>query len=176
MHLPMKPSTLRHGLNLWPPFLFAGIHVAAIDRDWRHSRVELRMRPWNRNYVGTHFGGSLFAMTDPFWMLLVMQALGRDYFVWDKAGEIEFVKPGRGTVVADFRITEEALAEIRAATSAGDKCLRWFEVDITDSQGEVVARVRKQLYVRLKPAVRGQRPVRASSAPAKDVSEPFPRP
>jgi acyl-coenzyme A thioesterase PaaI-like protein len=152
----MKPSTLRHGLNLWPPFLFTGIHVAAIAHDWRHARVELRMRPWNRNYVGTHFGGSLFAMTDPFWMLLVMQALGRDYFVWDKAGEIEFVKPGRGVVVADFRIGEEALAEIRAATSGGQKCLRWFEVDITNAQGEIVARVRKQLYVRLKPEARVQ--------------------
>jgi hypothetical protein len=95
-------------------------------------------------------------MTDPFWMLLVMQALGRDYFVWDKAGEIEFVKPGRGVVVADFRIGEEALAEIRAATSGGQKCLRWFEVDITNAQGEIVARVRKQLYVRLKPEARVQ--------------------
>ncbi len=75
----MKPSLFRLGLNLWPPFLFAGIHVTALSADYRHARVELRMRPWNRNYVGTHFGGSLFAMTDPFWMLLTMQNLGRDY-------------------------------------------------------------------------------------------------
>ena len=60
----MKPSTLRHGMNLWPPFLFAGIRVCAIDADFRSAEVELRMRPWNRNYVGTHFGGSLFAMAD----------------------------------------------------------------------------------------------------------------
>ncbi len=154
MHPSMKPSTLRHGLNLWPPFLFTGIHVAAIAHDWRHARVELRMRPWNRNYVGSHFGGSLFAMTDPFWMLLVMQAMGRDYFVWDKAGEIEFVKPGRGSVVADFRITEQVLTEIRAATAGGAKHLHWFDAEVTDAKGDVVARVRKQLYVRLKPEAR----------------------
>jgi len=71
----MKASTLRRLLNVWPPFLFTGIHVAVIADDFRRARVELRMRPWNRNYVGTHFGGSLFAMTDPFWMLLVMSAL-----------------------------------------------------------------------------------------------------
>ena len=147
---PMKASTLRHGLNLWPPFLFTGIHVAAISPDYRHAAVELRMRPWNRNYVGTHFGGSLFAMTDPFWMLLAMQALGRDYIVWDRAGEIEFVKPGRGTVRARFDLGDDILEELRAATASGDKVLRWFENEILDAQGEVVAKVRKQLYVRRK--------------------------
>lgn len=89
-------------------------------------------------------------------MLLVMQALGRDYFVWDKAGEIEFVKPGRGAVVADFHLTDEVLTQLRTATAGGAKHLHWFDVDVTDAQGEVVARVRKQLYVRLKPAARGQ--------------------
>lgn len=147
----MNPSLFRHGINLWPPFLFAGIHLRELSRAYRYARVELRMRPWNRNYVGTHFGGSLFAMTDPFWMLLAMQSLGRDYIVWDKAGSIEFVKPGRGTVHADFRLEESMLEELRQAAASGDKVLRWFETDVVDSGGDVVARVRKQLYVRLKP-------------------------
>lgn len=146
----MKASTLRHALNFWPPFLLAGIHVTALSRDYRHARVELRMRPWNRNYVGTHFGGSLFAMTDPFWMLMVMQSLGREYMVWDRAGEIEFVKPGRRTVHARFDLDEPVLDEIRAVTAGGEKHLRWFETDVTDEAGEVVARLRKQLYVRRK--------------------------
>jgi acyl-coenzyme A thioesterase PaaI-like protein len=136
---------------LWPPFLFSGIHVAAISADYRHARVRLRMRPWNRNYVGTHFGGSLFAMTDPFWMLLTLHALGSDYIVWDQAGSIEFVKPGRGTVHACFDLEPRVLDELRDATAGGGKVLRWFETDVTDADGDVVARVRKQLYVRLKP-------------------------
>ncbi len=147
----MKPSTLRHGMNLWPPFLFSGVHVAAIGSDWRSARVELRMRPWNRNYVGTHFGGSLFAMTDPFWMLLVKESLGRDYYVWDQAGTIEFLKPGRGTVHAAFELEEAALAAIRAATADGAKYLHWFDTEVIDAAGEVVARVRKQVYARRKP-------------------------
>lgn len=147
----MKPSTLRHGMNLWPPFLFTGIHVAAISPDWRHARVELRMRPWNRNYVRTHFGGSLFAMTDPFWMLLLMPLLGRDYYVWDQSGAIDFLKPGRGTVSARFDIDDAVLEEIRQATAGGGKYLRWFENDVVDAEGDVVARVRKQVYVRRKP-------------------------
>ncbi|MCG8276441.1 DUF4442 domain-containing protein [Stenotrophomonas sp. NLF4-10] len=150
----MKASTFRHGINLWPPFLMAGIHVTAIRPDYRHVRVELRQRPWNMNYVGTHFGGSLFAMTDPFWMLCLLHNLGRDYYVWDKAGDIEFVKPGKGVVATEFRLDDALLDEVRAATASGEKYLRWFENDILDAQGEVVARVRKQVYVRLKPEAR----------------------
>ncbi|SFK29019.1 DUF4442 domain-containing protein [Lysobacter sp. cf310] len=147
----MKASTLKLGLNLWPPFLFSGIRVCRIAADYRHARVELRMRPWNRNYVGTHFGGSLFSMTDPFWMLLTLNALGRDYIVWDKAGAIEFVKPGRGTVHAEFTLDEQVLQQLREATAGGEKTLRWFDTDVIDAGGDVVARVRKQLYVRRKP-------------------------
>ena len=147
----MKASLLRHGLNLWPPFLFSGIHVTRLSEDYRHAEVELRMRPWNRNYVRTHFGGSLFAMTDPFWMLLTLNAIGRDYYVWDQAGSIEFVKPGRGTVHAQFDLDDATLQELRDAAAGGQKVLRWFDNDIIDRDGEVVARVRKQLYVRRKP-------------------------
>ena len=94
---------LRLILNLWPPFLFAGIRVCAIDSDFRSAEVELRMRWWNRNYIAPHFGGSLFAMADLFWMRLTMHALGHGDVTWDKAGQIEFVAPGHGTVCVASR-------------------------------------------------------------------------
>lgn len=150
----MKASLFRRGINLWPPFLFAGIHVTAISADYRYVRVELRQRPWNVNYVRTHFGGSLFAMTDPFWMLCLLQNMGSRYFVWDKAGTIEFLKPGRGVVWTEFGLDDAILDEVKAATANGDKYLHWFENDVLDASGEVVARVRKQVYVRLKPDAR----------------------
>lgn len=146
----MSPRMLRLALNLWPPFLLSGIHVTRLSDDWRHARVELRMRPWNRNFVGTHFGGSLFSMTDPFWMILTMQSLGDGYIVWDKAAEVDFLKPGRGTLAAETHIDDAMLAEIRSATANGDKLLRWCETEVFDQTGDVVARVRKQLYVRRK--------------------------
>ena len=146
----MRPASLRWIFNLWPPFLAAGIRVTRLSPDWREARVELRMRPWNRNYVGTHFGGSLFAMTDPFWMILVKERLGRDYIVWDKAAQIEFVKPGKGTVVADFHLDDARVDDLRTRAATGDKVLHWFDTDIVDAAGEVVARVRKQVYVRRK--------------------------
>ena len=144
----MTPTRLRWLFRLWPPYAFSGIRVTDIAPDWSRARVELRARWYNRNYVGTHFGGSLFAMTDPFWMILLIRRLGPGYRVWDRAAEIEFVRPGRGTVVAEFVLDEATVDDIRAATAGGDKHLRWFETTVTDAQGEVVARVRKQVYVR----------------------------
>ena len=110
----------------------------------------LRKRWYNRNYVNTLFGGSLFAMTDPFWMLLAMHGLGGGYIVWDKSAEIEFVAPGREDVFAEFRLDESGLEEIRQATSSGEKYLRWFENEIKTASGEVVARLRKEVYFRRK--------------------------
>jgi hypothetical protein len=87
-------TTFRRLLNLWPPFLCNSIRVQSLSEDYSEAHVVLRLRPWNRNYVRSQFGGNLFAMTDPFWMLLVMHQLGNDYYVWDKAGAIDFVAPG----------------------------------------------------------------------------------
>ncbi|WP_165782451.1 DUF4442 domain-containing protein [Solilutibacter silvestris] len=146
----MTPTRLRWVMNLWPPFLFNSIHVQHIGADWRSARVVLRKRPWNRNYVNTQFGGNLFAMTDPFWMLLVMHALGNDYIVWDKAGAIEFVKPGRSDVFAEFHLSDADIQSLLEEAASGGKVLRWFDTHVVDASGEVIARVRKQLYLRRK--------------------------
>jgi acyl-coenzyme A thioesterase PaaI-like protein len=146
----MRSGLLRHGMNWWPPFRGAGIRVRRIAHDYREIDVELSLRWHNRNYVGTHFGGSLYAMTDPFYMLMLLHILGRDYVVSHKAGAIDYVAPATGTVRAQFRIDEEALAEIRARTAGGEKYLPEFEVEVRDAQGKVVARVKHTLYVRLR--------------------------
>ncbi len=108
----MKPAHLRFGMNLWPPFLGAGIRVRHIAADWSEARVELRHGLVNRNFVGTHYGGSLFSMTDPFYALMLMHRLGDRYLVWDQAASIEFVAPGRGRVSATFTLGEARVAEI----------------------------------------------------------------
>jgi acyl-coenzyme A thioesterase PaaI-like protein len=144
------PARLRWAMNVWPPFLFSGIRVEAIADDWRYARVRLKLRWYNRNYVKTQFGGALFAMVDPFWMILTLEGLRPDYIVWDQAGEIEFVAPGRSDVIAEIRIDDAMLDEIRAATANGDKYLRWCETPIKTEAGELIARVRKQIYVRRK--------------------------
>ena len=150
----MRATPFRRLLNLWPPFLFNAIRVQSLAADYSAASVVLRLRPWNRNYVRSQFGGNLFAMTDPFWMLLVMHQLGTDYYVWDKAGAIDFVAPGYADVYAHFKLEPAVVAELRAAAASGDKVLRWFATDVTTADGKVIARVRKQIYVRLKPRAR----------------------
>ncbi len=146
----MKASRLRLVMNIWFPFLFSGIHITKFSEDFRYVKVELRSRWYNKNYVGTHFGGSLFAMTDPFWMIMILRTIGKQYVVWDKAAEIEFVKPGRGVVSVEFKLEESMLDELRNAAAGNEKVLRWFEMEIKDSEGALVAKIRKLIYVRLK--------------------------
>lgn len=145
-----KASKFRRMINWWPPFIGAGIKLETVSDDFRHVCVRLKLSWYNRNYVGTHFGGSLFAMTDPYWMIMIMENLGRDYLVWDKAADIEFVRAVKEPVWAEFRLDEAVLDELKAATAGGEKYLRWMPVDVCTANGEVVARVRKQVYVRLK--------------------------
>jgi acyl-coenzyme A thioesterase PaaI-like protein len=150
----MRASTFRRLLNLWPPFLVNAIRVQSLSDDYTEAKVVLRLRLWNRNYVKSQFGGNLFAMVDPFWMLLAMHQLGGDYYVWDKAGAIDFVAPGREDVYAHFRLEPTVVDELRAAAAGGEKVLHWFETEVKTASGEIVAVVRKQIYVRLKPRAR----------------------
>jgi len=142
----------RRFINLWPPLLFAGIRVRHADENFRDIEVELKLRWWNRNSMGTAFGGSLFAMTDPFYMLMLQQNLGPTYIIWDQAAEIAFLSPGRGTVRARFTLTKPIIDDILSATASGQKYLPEFSVDITDKAGTLIARVKRVIYIRKKRA------------------------
>lgn len=152
-NVKLSAGTLRLLMNLWPPFIGAGIHVERLSPDYTEAVVRMRLGLLNRNYMGTHFGGSLYAMTDPFFALLVMHQLGRGYVVWDKASSIDYKLPGRGTVRARFRVTPEQVETIRHATAGGDKFEPVFTVDVVNRKGEVVATVEKTVYVRRKPGI-----------------------
>ncbi|HBX57451.1 DUF4442 domain-containing protein [Pseudomonas sp. UBA2684] len=149
-----KARLLRWAMNIYPPYLGAGVWVRQISADFRRVQVKMGLGWYNRNYVGTQFGGSLYSMTDPFFMLMLMENLGRDYIVWDKAASIDFIAPGKGPVYAEFTIDDGLLSSIRAQTAGGDKSLPELQVEVRDGAGTLVARVHKTLYVRLKPRVR----------------------
>jgi hypothetical protein len=116
----------------------------------RTIEVRMPLHFWNRNAVGTHFGGSLYTMCDPFFMLILINALGQDYVVWDKAATIRFKKPGIGTVKALFHISQERIDQIRAQADAQGKVEPQFQIQVTDQDGNVVAEIDKLLYVRKK--------------------------
>jgi len=122
-----------------------------VSANYKEIIVHMKMRWYNRNYVNTHFGGSLYAMTDPFFMVMLIQVLGKQYIVWDKAVHIDFIKPGQGKVTARFIIKEEQIDNILEKTADRQKYLPEFSVDIKDEAGDTVARVTKTLYIRKKP-------------------------
>jgi acyl-coenzyme A thioesterase PaaI-like protein len=144
--LSMSRMSLLKYMNLWPPLLGAGIKVVKMDKHLRAIDVEMRMRAWNRNIVGSHFGGSLFAMTDPFYMLMLIENLGRQYVVWDKAASIRYRKPGKGTMRAEFRLSVERVEEIRAVIETGERCEPRFVIEVKDEAGDVVAEVERVVY------------------------------
>jgi acyl-coenzyme A thioesterase PaaI-like protein len=144
----LGPRRLLRLMRFYPPYLGAGVHVTAVDQGLRWIEVAMELTAWNRNYVGTHFGGSLYAMCDPFYMFLLIERLGPAFVVWDKSATIDFVKPGRGRVVARFEVGDEELARIRDEVAANGKSHPRFEVVVRDEAGEVVARVGKVVSVR----------------------------
>jgi acyl-coenzyme A thioesterase PaaI-like protein len=146
----MKANILRHVINLWPPLFFNAISVTRISDNFREVDVSLKLRWYNRNNVRTQFGGNLFAMTDPWYMLMLMENLGREYFVWDKKASIDFISPGRSAVTAKFILAEEKIAEIRTATANGEKYLPEFVVEIYNTEQVLVARVHRTVYVKRK--------------------------
>lgn len=141
--------------NFYPPYVGAGIRIKEIAPDFSYFRSEMKLRFYNRNYVGVHFGGSLYSMCDPFFMLILLERLGSDYIVWDKAGNMIFVKPGMGKVIAEFRIPDSEIRRIKDEIEVKKKGDYLFTTDVKNEAGEVIAKLEKTVYIRK----RGKLPV-----------------
>lgn len=137
-------------MNIYPPYLGAGVKVKLTDEEKMIFTVTMPLNIFNKNYVGVHFGGSLYSMVDPFFMLILMKRLGKDYIVWDKSAEIQFIRPGTGKVTATFEITDEVVNEIKEEVKLKKKVEPVLTVDIVDSDGKIIASVKKTLWVKKK--------------------------
>lgn len=136
-------------MNFYPPYIGAGVKIKG-SKDETVFDVSMRLTPFNRNYVGTHFGGSLYSMCDPFYMLILLKILGKEYLVWDKAASIDFKKPGKGRVRAHFEISDAEVEDVIKQVHANGKYEPKFQVDILNEDDEVVAVVNKTLWVKKK--------------------------
>lgn len=127
---------------------YAGASVSPRFIDDSTIRVEMPLVPTNINIVGTHFGGSLYSMTDPWFMYLLMQKLGEDYIVWDKSAHIDFLRPGKGMVSATFILGDEEVEHVKQLVAEKRKTTRFYDVEVKDEQDNIVARVKKEIYIR----------------------------
>ena len=136
--------------NFWPPFLGSGIKIEYVDPGYREIHVLLKYGWYNKNYVGTQFGGSIYAMTDPFYMVMLINNLGKGYVVWDKAASIEFKKPGRSKLSVVFSLTDEEILEIKNTVNKNGEHFFTVVANVKDNKGGIVARVEKVVFVRKK--------------------------
>lgn len=145
-----RSRLVRWGFNLFPAYCATGARITYVADDFREVRVRLPLSWQTRNYVGTIFGGSMYAAVDPVYMIMLIRNLGPGYIVWDKAACITFRKPGRSALFARFVIDAEELAAIRRGLEQAHHVDRTYVVDLRDAQGVVHATVEKVLYVRKK--------------------------
>lgn len=149
-----KPEFMRRAMNFYSPLRGADIHVHHIAADFSEVEVHMPLTRRNKNIMGTQFGGSLYAMADPFFMLILMKRLGHRYHVWDQEATIRFIAPGTGLVKGLYRIDDSAVEAIKIKASTGAKVLHTFEAFLVHADGSVVAHISKVLYIRLKKEYR----------------------
>lgn len=146
--MSLKSFLFKMKMRFWPPLMGAGIRIKNVSDDITSFDVEMKLRPWNKNSHGIHFGGSLFAMTDPTFSAILQQNLGKDYLVLDKDASIKFLKQGRGKVKAHFNISAARIKEIRKEADEKFKSEPKFSAEIRDESGTVIATVERTVYVR----------------------------
>ncbi|MFA9426206.1 DUF4442 domain-containing protein [Natronorubrum sp. A-ect3] len=145
----LRARLYRLGFNLFPAYRGTGGRVTYVAPDWQEVQIKLPLSWRTRNYVGTIFGGSIYAAVDPFYMMMLLKTLGDEYVVWDKEAEVRFKKPGRETLYAKFRLSDEELEAIRTEleTEGTESIDRHYTVDLVDADGTVHATVRKTVYI-----------------------------
>jgi acyl-coenzyme A thioesterase PaaI-like protein len=145
-----KFKQLIRSINWYPPYFFAGIKVIEYAEDFSSFKTQLKLTWYNKNLLGTAFGGSLYSMCDPFFMFILMIHLGEEYIVWDKHASIDFVKPGKGTVYAEFKLDKEQIENVRNKVNELGKFTFDFPCEVQDGAGQVIARLNKGVYVKKK--------------------------
>lgn len=159
-----KTRVARWGFNWFPAYRGTGGRIEYISDDWLEVRIYLPLNWRTRNYVGTIFGGSIYAAVDPIYMVMLIKTLGAGYEVWDKAASIQFRRPGRSTLRAGFKIDPVELDRIKAEVEESGKSERHYLVEMVNNAGEVCAICEKILSVRQRRVQSpGVRPRRTSS-------------
>ncbi|MBF0491380.1 MAG: DUF4442 domain-containing protein [Deltaproteobacteria bacterium] len=146
----LKSKLFRYRFNFWPCYWGTGAKITYIASDFREMRVRLPLTWRTKNYVGTLYGGSIYASVDPQYMLMLIQILGPEYIIWDKSAQVEFLKPGKNFLEACLLISEEEIQTIKRLLKTERSIDRNYPIDLIDKEGRLCARVTKTIYIRKK--------------------------
>lgn len=112
-------------------------------------RVDVRIKRSykNKNYVGTIFGGSLFAATDPIYMVQLIQILGNEYVVWDKSSRVHFKRPAVNDAYTAFEFTEEEIVSLKDEVKQTKELDLVKKLELKGKDGTLYCEIEKTIYV-----------------------------
>lgn len=142
-----KTWWFRTMMNWYPMYFGTGGKILFWSGDNAEVHLRLKLNVWTYNYVGTIFGGSMFAACDPFYMVMLLRTLGRDYVVWDKSASIRFRKPARKPLYTVLKLTPEVIDEIKKKTLEHGHCTQLFVIQWLDAAGALHAEVERHCYI-----------------------------
>ncbi len=142
-----KTWRFRTLMNWYPMFFGTGGKILFWSSNSREVHLRLRRSIWTYNYVGTIFGGSMFAASDPFYILMLLLVLGKSYVVWDKAGIIRFRKPARQTLYTRYLLTDDDIGNIQQDVAANGQTERTFRLQWLDANGVIHAEIERRCYI-----------------------------
>lgn len=138
-------------MRFYPPLFFQRIWVKKFHKGFTGVEVKIAKSILNTNYNRSIFGGTIFSASDPFYALLFDQILQRRGFktrVWLKSAQISYLKPGRTNLYFKIMLTESDIQEAETALKTFGKFVKAFQMEITNSDGEVCAKVINEVYLR----------------------------
>lgn len=136
----------RRVLNIWPCIWCTGSRMTFVSGDFRELHVRLSLNFRTRNRVGTVYGGSIYSSVDPYFMLMMMEILGRDYVVWDKGATIKFVRPITDRVKCRFLISDKLVETVKSEIAANGQYIFELPLQYIDDEGKVYAVFTKTVY------------------------------
>ena len=154
---------MKYGFNLSPMYRRTSAKVTYISEDFSKIQIKLPYSYKNANYVNTIFGGSMFSAVDPFPMTQLMNLIGDDYVIWDKAAEIFFRRPAKEDLYAEFTYSIEELDEIKQKAKANNEFEIIKTTQLTNKDKSIVfCEVRKKVYIANKSFFKAKRSKRVS--------------
>jgi acyl-coenzyme A thioesterase PaaI-like protein len=154
-----RSAWMRRIFNIWPCIWCTGGTIKFISGDFKELHVQLKLNIRTRNRVGTVYGGSIYSSVDPYFMLLMMEILGRDYVVWDKGANIKFVRPITDKVKCRFLIPDDLVEKVKSEIASNGQYVFDLPLQYVDEEGKIYAVFTKTVYTASKEYYKSKKAV-----------------
>lgn len=150
--------------NISPMYRRTGGRIVSSSDNLDNIKIKLKLNYKTRNYVGTMYGGHMYSCLDGIYMVQLINLLGKDYVVWDKAATIKFKRPGTSALFAEFHISKELIEKIKADVEEQNEIDLTMDVNLVDSSGTICAEVEKTIYISNKDFFKEKQKQRAENS------------